>query len=224
MSRTGTVTAPVYETGCVPACGRASARSRGKIRRVARQLHADGCVLVILDTQPGFLDKLPEDDASAVLDRIRWLCRLAEWLGLPIVVTEEEPERNGEIAAPVKDALPAGTVRHLKPAFDLAACPEILVDVSRYERETVVLCGLETDVCVAQSALGLLATGKRVVVVEDAVASPGTAHEQGLARLTRAGVELIGVKGLAYEWLGTVERANEFAVASERDAPEGIVL
>ena len=191
---------------------------------MARRIQADGCVLVVVDTQAGFLDKLPEHEATSVADRIRWLCRLAEWLHIPVVATEEEPERNGETAAEVREALPAGTVRHVKPAFDLAACPEILADLFRHEREVAVLCGLETDVCVAQSALGLLDADKRVVVVEDAVASPGTAHEQGLARLTRAGVELIGVKGLAYEWLGTVGRANEFALASAREVPDGIVL
>jgi nicotinamidase-related amidase len=191
---------------------------------MATRLQADGSVLVVVDTQPGFLDKLPDDEASAVVDRIRWLCRLAAWLGVPVVVTEEEPERNGRTAAPVAEALRPGTIRHAKPAFDLAACPEILADVSRHGSQAAVLCGLETDVCVAQSALGLLDAGKRAVVVEDAVAAPGTAHAQGLARLTRAGVELIGAKGLAYEWLGTVARANDFAVASERDAPDGIVL
>jgi nicotinamidase-related amidase len=87
-----------------------------------------------------------------------------------------------------------------------------------------VLCGLETDVCVAQSALGLLDTGKRVVVVEDAVASPGAAHAQGLARMSRAGVELVGVKGLGYEWLRTVERAVDFGVETGQDAPAGIRL
>ena len=188
------------------------------------RLQADGSVLVIIDVQHGFLRKLHEDEASAVVDRIRWLCRLAEWLRVPVVMTEEEPALNGETASPVNDALPAGTIRHVKPAFDLAACPEILADVSRQDRDTAVLCGLETDVCVAQSALGLLEAGKRVLVVEDAVASPGTAHEQGLARMSRGGVELIGLKGLAYEWLGTVERATQFGVATERDAPDGIVL
>ena len=178
----------------------------------------------MIDVQDGFLRKLPEDEASAVVDRIRWLCRLADWLPVPVVVTEEEPELNGETAPPVRDALAAGTIRHAKPLFDLAACPEILADVSRDNRDTAVLCGLETDVCVAQSALGLLEAGKRVVVVEDAVASPGTAHEQGLARMSGGGVELIGLKGLAYEWLQTVERATEFGVATQRDAPDGIVL
>lgn len=167
---------------------------------------------------------MPEDEALTVVDRIRWLCRLAEWLRVPVVVTEEEPELNGETASRVKDVLSPGTARHVKPAFDLSACPEILADVSRHERNAVVLCGLETDVCVAQSALGLLDAGKRVVVVKDAVASPGTGHAQGLERMDRAGVELIGVKGLGYEWLGTAERATAFGVASERDTPAGIVL
>ena len=195
-----------------------------KITRVPRRLHADSSVLVVIDTQDGFLRKLPQDEAAAVVDRIRWLCRLAEWLRVPMVVTEEEPELNGETAPQVKDALGPETVRHAKPVFDLSASPEILADVSRHDRETAVLCGLETDVCVAQSALGLLEAGKRVVVVEDAVASPGAAHAQGLERMSRAGVELIGVKGLAYEWLATVERATEFGVATERDTPDGIVL
>jgi isochorismate hydrolase len=158
------------------------------------------------------------------VDRIRWLCRLAGWLGVPIVVTEEEPEENGETAPVVVDSLLSGTVRHSKPVFDLSASPAILADVLQHGRDTVVLCGLETDVCIAQSALGLLDRGKRVVVVEDAVASPGTGHEQGLRRMACAGVELIGVKGLGYEWLRTAERATAFNAATQREAPAGIVL
>ena len=192
--------------------------------RVGRLLDADDCVLAVIDTQDGFLRKLPEDEAAAVVDRIRWLCRLAAWLGVPVVVTEEEPDQNGKTAAAVRAALAPGAVSHVKPIFALSACPPILEDVTRPGRATVVLCGLETDVCVAQSALGLVDAGTRVVVVEDAVAAAGPAHAQGLARMARAGVELLGVKGLGYEWLGTVERATAFAAASERDAPAGIVL
>jgi nicotinamidase-related amidase len=191
---------------------------------VGGRLDADDCVLAVIDTQDGFLRKLPDEEAAALVDRIRWLCRLAGWLHVPVVVTEEEPGVNGETATPVTSALAPDTVRHVKPVFDLSACPAILADVDRHARSAVVLCGLETDVCVAQSALGLLEAGKRVAVVEDAVGSPGAAHAQGLARMARAGVELVGVKGLAYEWLRTVERASEFRAATGRDAPAGIVL
>jgi nicotinamidase-related amidase len=191
---------------------------------VGRLLDAGDSVLVVVDAQDGFLRKLPDAEASTLVDRIRWLCRLAGWLELPVVVTEEEPEENGGTAPAIVGALATGTPRHVKPAFGLAGCPPILEDVTRHGRGTAVLCGLETDVCVAQSALGLLDAGKRVVVVEDAVGSPGEAHAQGLARMERAGVELLGLKGLAYEWLATVERAGAFAAATDRDAPAGIVL
>ncbi len=191
---------------------------------MGRLLDVDDCVLGVLDTQDGFLRKLPEEEAAELVDRIGWLCRLAGWLHVPVVVTEEEPGRNGGTASAITDALAPGIARHPKPTFDLSACPAILEDLTRHGRETVVLCGLETDVCVAQSALGLLDLGKRVVVVEDAVGSPGTAHGQGLARMARAGVELVGLKGLGYEWLRTVERSVDFDAAIGRDAPAGIIL
>ena len=191
---------------------------------MGRLLDADDSVLVVIDTQEGFLRKLPAVEGSELVDRIRWLCRLAMWLGVPVVVTEEAPERNGPTAQSIRDVLAPGTSRHSKPVFDLSACPPILEEVARRGRGTVVLCGLETDVCVAQSALGLLERGKRAVVVEDAVASPGTAHAQGLARMARAGVELVGVKGLGYDWLRTVERSTAFDAATGGEAPAGIVL
>ena len=71
-----------------------------------------------------------------------------------------------------------------------------------------MLVGFETDVCVAQSAIGLRERGMRVVVVEDAVYSPGEMHERGLARMRAEGVELNHCKGLAYEWARTLERAR----------------
>jgi nicotinamidase-related amidase len=186
---------------------------------VGRLLDADDCVLAVIDAQEGFLRKLPAAEAAELVDRIAWLCGLAGRLGVPVVVTEEAPERNGGTASPIREALPPGTVRNPKPVFDLSACPPILQDVARRGRGTVVLCGLETDVCVAQSALGLLDRGQRVAVVEDAVGSPGTAHVQGLARMSGAGVAVVGLKGLAYEWLRTVERSQELD-----DPPAGIVL
>jgi nicotinamidase-related amidase len=180
-------------------------------------------VLVVIDTQGGFLDKLETTQAATLEGRIAWLVRLALALDVPIVVTEEEPDRNGGTAASIDALVPADVTRHAKPAFGLAACPPIVADLERHGRGTAVLCGLETDVCVAQSALGLDDRGMRVVVVYDAVGAPGDAHDQGLARMRDSGIELVGLKGLAYEWLRTVERA--WAIdALLPDPPPGITL
>jgi len=160
--------------------------------------HED-CVLVVIDVQPGF-----GGDAD-VLARMHWLTTLARALDVPVVVTEEEPERHGPTRAGfVED----GTAVFRKPTFGLAGTPEILQAVKQPQRNTAVLVGFETDVCVYQSAVGLLDHGFNVIVVEDAVGSAGEMHARGLNRLRDAGVTLTHCKGLAYEWVRTVEGAK----------------
>jgi nicotinamidase-related amidase len=171
----------------------------------------EACVLIVIDAQPGFFPSdLPPADgerAADALARAAWLTALARALGVPIVVTEEEPERNG--ATDPRIALAPDTPRFTKPTFGLAGTPEILQAVRRTRRWTAVLVGFETDVCVFQSAVGLLDAGLHVLAVEDATFSPGEMHERGLARLRDAGARLTHCKALAYEWAGTVAGAAQ---------------
>jgi nicotinamidase-related amidase len=172
-------------------------------------------VLVVVDAQPGFFayDALAEDDAlraAAAVKRIAWMAGLAGLLGVPAVAVEEAPERNGHTDPSIVERLPTGTPTLLKPTFGLAA-HEAAVDAIRATgRSTVVLGGFETDVCVAQSAIGLVELGFRAVVLEDAAyTSSALEHERGIARMTGAGVERNHCKGLTFEWLHTVDRALE---------------
>jgi nicotinamidase-related amidase len=176
-------------------------------------LDRDDSVLVVVDAQPGFL---PVGSESAV-ERMAWLVAVAARLGVPVIVTEEEPERNGVTDARVASRLPAGTPVFKKPTFGLASTPEILAAVRVTQRGTAVVVGCETDVCVAQSAIGLQAAGFGCVVVEDATFSPGEMQERGLARVLSEGVAGNHAKGLTYEWLRTVEEAH--AVFSDPSLP-----
>ena len=103
--------------------------------------------------------------------------------------------------------------------------PEIVAAVEAIGRGTAVLVGAETDVCVAQSALGLLDRGLRVAVLADATYSPGPMHEHGLRRIAEAGGAVIHAKGVYYEWLRTVEAATTFREAHPELAdPPGFSL
>ena len=109
--------------------------------------------------------------------------------------------------------------------FGLAGQPDILAAVRATGRKTAILAGLETDVCVAQSAIGLLQAGYRVAVVADAVGSPGAAsHAAGLERIRLAGCILASVKGLFYEWVRTIPALREFMsrYGKEIGEPAGI--
>ena len=97
--------------------------------------------------------------------------------------------------------------------------------VRRTGRRTAVLTGFETDVCVAQSALGLLDEGYRVAVVVDATGSPREMHGHGLRRMRDAGVVAIHAKGLYYEWIRSLEAALAFeAVHPDLADPPGFSL
>lgn len=167
-------------------------------------LDRESSVLVVVDVQPGFL--APEADGA--VERMAWLVAVATRLGIPVVVTEEEPERNGPTDPRVASQLPPGTAALGKPTFGLAGTPEILEAVRAAGRTTAVVVGCETDVCVAQSAIGLRGEGFDCVVVDDATFSPGEMHERGLARLAGEGVARNHAKGVTYEWLRTVEDAH----------------
>jgi nicotinamidase-related amidase len=185
--------------------------------------HQDS-VLIVIDAQPAFLDKLPEGKRRALVSRLCWLIGVATWLDIPLVVTAEDvPHLDGpmpEIARMLPD-----TPVFDKMIFGLADDPAILGAVARTNRNTIVLVGLETDVCVAQSALGLLERGYHVVAVADATGSPGSAHAAGLARMRDAGVVILDVKGLYYEWLRTVEQVQRFRTErADLPIPEGMRL
>jgi nicotinamidase-related amidase len=191
-----------------------------------RLLDVDDSVLCVVDVQPGFVGKIGEaEDARPFVQRVVWVAALANALGVPIVVTEEEPDHNGSTLPEIVEHLPAQTPRYVKPTFGLADVPEIMAAVEATGRHTAVLVGMETDVCVAHSALGLLDRDYRVVVVRDAVLSPGDAHDDGIERMRAAGVTLIGAKGLFYEWVRTVDLARKLDdhMASV-PVPDGLTL
>src|SRR5436305_5644931 len=94
-------------------------------------LDRDDCVLVVVDAQPGFFRKDWFGDAdvaaaASALDRAAWLVAVAARLAIPVVVTEEEPERNGATEPLIADRLPAGAPVLRKDTFGLAASPGII--------------------------------------------------------------------------------------------------
>jgi hypothetical protein len=201
-----------------------TARKQSNIQRTL--INVDDSLLFVIDVQPPFLDKLPREDSQLLRNRICWLIGVAGWLHVPLIVTAEDIAREGGVDPQVVLALPAGTHVHNKMVFDLAADPAILAAVARIGRKTAVLVGLETDVCVAHSALGLLGQGYQVAVVVDATGSPGSAHGFGLERAAEAGALMTSVKSLFYEWMRTVERTRRFRTETARTLaiPDGVRL
>ena len=161
------------------------------------RLDRERTALVVVDVQEGFRKAIPEfeDIARAAAT----LARGAEAMEVPVLVTEQYPKGLGATVPEVAEALPRGAEPLEKTVF--AASEAEGFDLGG--RDQVVVCGIETHVCVNQTALDLLAGSTEVQVVTDAVGSRFAANKRiGLERMERAGAVLTSVETALFELLG----------------------
>jgi nicotinamidase-related amidase len=164
---------------------------------VTGRLEPDRTTLVVVDVQEGFRSAIP--DFERVAKATATLIEGAEAIGIPIVITEQYPKGLGETVPEVAEHLPAGTEPLEKLVFSAA-------DAEGFDlggRDQVLVCGIETHVCVNQTVLELLGTGTDVQVAEDAVGSRTEENKRiGLHKMERAGATLTSVETALFELLG----------------------
>ena len=131
-----------------------------------RLIDLSDSVLVVIDMQSKFFDKYETAPGRDVISRAAWLLRVAQLRGVPVLAMQEEGV--GPLCPEITAALPEGCQVHQKNTFGCADSPEILAAIRATGRGTAILVGVETDVCVAHSALGLMQAGLDVAVLRDA--------------------------------------------------------
>ncbi|MFT7673777.1 MAG: nicotinamidase-related amidase [Gammaproteobacteria bacterium] len=178
----------------------------------SRLIDVDDSVLIAIDIQDGFLDKYDKAISQQLVAKVAWLLKVADALEVPVIAMGEDLDEMGGLNSVVQADLPVGTIVHNKDAFGLAGNLQILDAVIKTGRKTAVLVGMETDVCVSQSALGLINQGFEVVVLKDAIATTEADEEIGLSRIHGAGVVFSSVKALYFEWLQSVSHFKRLKV------------
>jgi len=164
------------------------------------RISAAGTILCIIDVQEKLLAALA--DGSRVVDRCFRLARAARLLDVATVLTEQYPRGLGSTPAELAASLPEPVSKLSFSCCGSAAFPGRSLE----QTAAVVLAGLETHVCVAQTALDLLARGQTVFVAVDAVSSRHAIdHETALRRLESAGAWLTTSEAVIFEWLDTAE-------------------
>lgn len=125
-------------------------------------------VLLVIDLQDPLLRVIHEHD-RVVLNSVR-LIEAAKVLGIPVLVTLQNAERLGGCTQAVSDALPHDIATN-KMTFSCCGAEEFVRSLRETGRRQVLICGVETHVCVSQTAHDLLADGCLVHVARDAVSS-----------------------------------------------------
>jgi nicotinamidase-related amidase len=161
------------------------------------KLDADRSALVVIDVQEGFRKAIPGFDRIARATAT--LIEGAEAIGIPVVVTEQYPKGLGETAPEVAEHLPEDVRPLEKVVFSAAEADGFDLQ----GRDQALVCGIETHVCVNQTALDLLAEGVDVQIAEDAVGSRTEENKRvGLQKMERAGAEITSVETALFELLG----------------------
>jgi nicotinamidase-related amidase len=186
--------------------------------------HRDMSCLIVIDVQRYFLAKLPLGERAPLVARIGWLMRVARALEIPIIATAEDIASDGPLVPELTALLPQGQVVFDKLVFGLYDQPDIRAAVNACGRTEFILVGLETDVCIAHSALGLAAAGHRVAVLQDGCGSPPPHHAAGLARLRDAGVMVTTIKGMYYEWVRDLATLTKLKAVIGTELPAGLTL
>ena len=164
-------------------------------------LRRDDCVLVVVDTQDALLDVMHGRDA--LVANCLLLCRAAAILGVPTLATTQYAARLGPLGASIAEARGAGASAPFdKMTFSCLGSPDFTDALARTGRRQVLLCGVETHVCVSQTAHDLLAAGYQAHVAPDAVSSRTLErHKLGMERIRDAGVLPCAAEAAVYEWL-----------------------
>ncbi|HEV2175665.1 MAG TPA: isochorismatase family protein [Terriglobia bacterium] len=170
----------------------------GRVRLLDRKTVA----LVSIDLQYKLLSTIFEPER--VLRNARLLLRLAEVLNVPSILTTQYANGLGRIQPEISNAAP-DIIPFDKTSFSCFGEPKFLAHLRERApyATTLLLCGIESHICVMQTALGAIANGYLVHVAADAVSSRTPANWQaGLERMERAGAIVSSTETMVYELLG----------------------
>src|SRR6187549_1635089 len=131
----------------------------------------DQAVIAIIDVQERLLAAMPEDQRPAIVKNVLIAIDAAKVLRVPVLVSEQYPKGLGPTIPEIREHAGAGFSPIEKIAFSCDRSPEFRAALDATGRHDVILCGVESHVCVYQTAVDLINDGFHVHVAADAVMS-----------------------------------------------------
>ena len=167
--------------------------------------------VIIIDIQDKLVDVMPKNEIKKVIDASSILIQVSKLLGIPVLYTEQYPKGLGPTVKKLKSLLPNQAIeKKVFSCLDEAKFKSHLIK----SRPQIILCGLETHICILQTALAFKATGKEVFVVEDATLSRSSLnHQNAIARLRSESVVITNTESVIFEWLRVAEGDHFKAIA-----------
>ena len=178
----------------------------------------ENVVGLIIDMQDRLLPVM--ENAEQIEKNVNILIKGLKALNVPVVLTEQYPKGLGQTVDTVKAEL-----SHIRPieklSFSCFGETRFVDELSRYSSRQLIICGIETHICVEQTALDGIEMGYQVHIATDACGSRKTQdHTMGMQKMADAGASLTCVEMAMYEILGrsdTKEFRDALAVIKQKE-------
>lgn len=160
------------------------------------------CALLVIDIQERLTVAMPADVLSGVLRSTCTLIQTAHEFSLPVLISEQYPKGLGPTVADIR-AISANSQPLEKVEFSCCRAPAVAPALEALKGYDFILCGMETHVCVLQTAIDLLQRGHRVYAAADGMCSrTAFNHNTGLALMRDAGAVIGSAEVFAFGLLG----------------------
>lgn len=179
----------------------------------------DDTALIVIDVQEKLMPLIFEGEA--VVWNIRRLLDAAKALGVRALASEQYPQGLGPTVPELASLLP---VPHGKLAFSCGGCQSFMEEIEKASLSKVLLVGIETHVCVQQTAYDLTSAGYLVYLAVDAVGSRSALDRDiAIRRMDSSGVTITSTEAAMMEWCrasGTPEFKRISQLLKEKRIPE----
>jgi len=176
-------------------------------------LERDSALLVVIDVQERMLPAI--DRNQEVLNQILRLVAGARELGVPMLVTEQYSKGLGPTVGPVAEAMGEWYRPIEKISFSACGDLHFMQQLETSGRQSVILCGVESHVCVYQTAMDLRNLGYTVEVAVDATGSRVEGnHRLAIEKIARHGIDTTSVEMALFEMMGRAD-IPEFKAVSK---------
>ena len=143
-----------------------------------------------------------QSSPEELLKRVRIMLEGARALEIPLIAAQQYPKGLGPLVPEVKELLPENTFIADKITFSCFASPEFREAAEKLNRRRMILLGVETHVCVLQTALDALKLGYEVYLVEDCTDSRHVSDRAaGIALMRESGVKIVTSEMLLFRLL-----------------------
>jgi isochorismate hydrolase len=165
------------------------------------RIQREEAVLVVVDVQDVLMKQMNQGVAEKVVRNIRILLTFAKKMAIPVLITEQYPKGLGPTVSEIKMEL-GSTLPIEKVSFSCGGVETFNEKINQTGRKQVILSGIETHVCVLQTADDLIQTGHEVHAVADAICSRRRLDwEIGLRWMEKKGAMISTTEIIAFQLL-----------------------